>query len=172
MLAVRIALIFVLASSMPALATPGQTAVQVEAWGKANPSFTEFAKKTSLGGYSTFRAYVSVDGHKGEYSSLIDKTGVYGEYLTFSFDEPDSWAMAGHRPFMHDVVAKVYGADITSDFDEAARVKTDDADRDIFKGNRFAYVTDVNSLIVVRLDILPQILHNLDNCYGVFCSSQ
>ena len=166
------ALVLFASIAAPASATPGQTDAQVVAWGKANASFKEFAKKTSLGGYSTYRAYVSVGGHKGEYSSLIDKTGVYGEYLTFSFDEPDTWEMAGHKPFMHDVIETVYGADVAADFDSATRVKTDDAQRDIFKGKKFAYVTDVVSLIVVRLDVLPQILGNLNNCYSVFCSSQ
>jgi len=59
-----------------------------------------------------------------------------------------------------------------ADFDAAARVNAGDTSRDIFKGKKLAYVTDVNSLLVVRLDILPQILKNLDNCYGVFCTSQ
>ena len=154
----------------PALAIPGQTAAQLEAWGKVNPAFKEFSKKTSLGGYSAYRAFISVGGHKGEYSSLIDKTGVYGEYLTFSYDEPDSWEMVGHKPFMHDAISTVYGPDVTADFDAATRVKTDDTTRDIFKGKRYAYVTDVVSLIVVRADVLPEILRNLDNCYSVFCS--
>ncbi len=155
----------------PALATPGQTVAQMEAWGKANPAFTDFSKKTSLGGYSAYRAFVEVGGHKGEYSALIDKTGVYGEYVTFSYDEPTSWDLAGHKSFMHDIIAKVYGDDYAADFDAAKKLPGVDP-KEIYKGQKLAYIATLNSLLVVNLSEVPGILKNLNDCYDIFCSSQ
>jgi len=155
----------------PAIATPGQSDADVQAWGKSNAAFTEFAKKTALGGYSTYRAYVMVDNHKGEYSALLDKTGVYGEYVTFSFDYPAEWNMAGHKSFMQDAIAKVYGASVAADFDSANKLPDATDSREMYKGKQFAYIATLNSLLTVRLDVLPQILKNLDNCYDIFCSS-
>ena len=152
-----------------ASATPGQTTAQMVEWGKHNAAFYEFSLKTSLGGYSTYRATLAVDGHAAEYSALIDRGNVYGEYVTFT-REPDVWILAGHKPLMTDTVRAIYGADYADDLASAKRAPGVDEGKEIWLGAKLAYIATINSLLAVLPSEVPAILKNLDSCYDIFCS--
>ncbi len=152
----------------PAWAIPGQTTVQLAAWGKANAALHDFKPTIDdATGGTTYIASMTIEGHNGEFNS-VTKAGVANREFV-ELDVPDAWNLAQHLALVNDTIRAIYGSAYVDDFKSATRVPHTGR-VSIWAGKKLAYATFGASIFFYQNRDLPGIVKNMRHCDALDCS--
>lgn len=114
-------------ATAPALAIPGQTAAQVDAWGKSTVAFTQF-KRSPIeypgpdGAPYEYFATLSVDGHDIEFHGKPYRDGAIKLESFVFLDLTGEMANSKDVYLFRDTIASAYGTFYASDFMSAQKL--------------------------------------------------